>query len=153
MRIQEIIHLSKEKWKVSIFFILTKKVGSSWKNCSKGTASRDLRPRYVAIHHSIVLELSTVHWPSKIMFIKVPVSKLHIKFSAFRTSTCRGWVLWNIFQTFYYLSKVDMWLISCYIYIYICPYVRTRYMYIHMGPYISLIVICLLWNLTKKNIK
>jgi len=23
--------------------------------------------------------------------------------SAFRTSTCRGWVLWNIFQTFYYL--------------------------------------------------
>ena len=67
--------------------------------------------------------------------------------SAFRTSTCRGWFLEICFKHFITYSKVDMWLMLGYIYI--CPYVRTKYMYIHMGPYLSLIVICLLWNLTK----
>jgi len=38
---------------------------------------------YTAIHHSIGLALSIVRQPSKIIFIKGPVSKLHIKFSAF----------------------------------------------------------------------
>ena len=38
---------------------------------------------YVAIHHLIGLALSIVRQPSKIIFIKEPVSKLHIKFSSF----------------------------------------------------------------------
>ena len=41
----------KGKMKSFDFFSLTKKVGLSCKICLKGTASRDLRPRYVAIHH------------------------------------------------------------------------------------------------------
>ena len=38
---------------------------------------------YVAIHHSIGLAFSIVRQPSKIIFIKGTVSKLHINFSVF----------------------------------------------------------------------
>ncbi len=56
-----------------------------------------------------------------------------------------------------FLGFIDMGMmpdvadLMLYIYIYICPYVRTKYMYIHMVPYISQIVICLLWNFDKNN--
>jgi len=38
---------------------------------------------YVAIHCWKALALSIVHWPSKIIFIKGPVIKLHIKLTSF----------------------------------------------------------------------
>ena len=55
----------------------------------------------IAIHHSIGLALSIVRQPSKILFIKGTVSKLHINFSAFNAH-----LPWNVQGSFKVLSSV-----------------------------------------------